>query len=114
MNLQDGATTDFPLNAEIPADQSCTGTVAGQQNVCLVRCQNPARAGPFGGIVPVQMASPNNTAVVARHALAQVVKRNSLALKARKAKRDSVAGEAASLGMSTQDLEALREDGEEI
>jgi len=23
----------------------------------MVRCQNPARAGPFGGCVPVQMAS---------------------------------------------------------
>jgi hypothetical protein len=32
--------------------------VAGQENVCLVRCQNGARAGPFGGVVPVQMADP--------------------------------------------------------
>jgi len=23
----------------------------------MVRCQNPARAGPFGGVVPVQMAA---------------------------------------------------------
>ncbi|KAF2689088.1 hypothetical protein K458DRAFT_291083 [Lentithecium fluviatile CBS 122367] len=47
---------DLPLNVAIPADQTCTGTVAGQSNVCMVRCQNPARAGPFGGCVPVQMA----------------------------------------------------------
>lgn len=53
---RDGEETDFPLNAAIPADQECTGTVAGQENVCLVRCENPARAGPFGGVVPVQMA----------------------------------------------------------
>ncbi|KAK0722200.1 hypothetical protein B0T26DRAFT_749631 [Lasiosphaeria miniovina] len=52
-----GQTTDFPLTAAIPADQTCTGTVAGQDNVCLVKCQNPARAGPFGGVVPVQMAA---------------------------------------------------------
>lgn len=52
-----GATTDFPLAAAIPAGQTCTGTVAGESNVCLVRCENGARAGPFGGIVPVQMAS---------------------------------------------------------
>ncbi|KAH7120532.1 hypothetical protein EDB81DRAFT_666934, partial [Dactylonectria macrodidyma] len=52
---RDGEAQDFPLTAAIPADQTCTGTVAGQENVCLVRCENPARAGPFGGVVPVQM-----------------------------------------------------------
>lgn len=52
---------DLPLNAAIPAGQTCTGTVAGQSNVCMVRCQNPARAGPFGGCVPVQMAGGNAT-----------------------------------------------------
>ncbi|KAK3398487.1 hypothetical protein B0T20DRAFT_498358 [Sordaria brevicollis] len=45
--------TDFPLIASIPAGQTCTGTAAGQDNVCLVRCQNPIS---FGGVVPVQMA----------------------------------------------------------
>ncbi|KAF1983191.1 hypothetical protein K402DRAFT_338815, partial [Aulographum hederae CBS 113979] len=54
-NDRDGAKTDFPLTAKVAADQTCTGTVAGQQNVCMVRCENPARAGPFGGCVPVQM-----------------------------------------------------------
>lgn len=48
--------TDLPLNVAIPAGQTCTGTVAGQSNVCMVRVQNPARAGPFGGCIPVQMA----------------------------------------------------------
>ena len=52
---RDGEATDFPLTASIPAGQECTGSVAGEDNVCLVRCQNPARAGPFGGVVPVQM-----------------------------------------------------------
>ncbi|KAF5602456.1 gEgh 16 [Fusarium pseudocircinatum] len=56
---RDGQMGDFPLVASIPADQNCTGTVAGEDNVCLVRCQNPARAGPFGGVIPVQMASGN-------------------------------------------------------
>ncbi|KAI1031126.1 hypothetical protein LB504_000022 [Fusarium proliferatum] len=53
---RDGEMGDFPLVASIPAGQSCTGSVAGEENVCLVRCQNPARAGPFGGVIPVQMA----------------------------------------------------------
>ncbi|KAL1592860.1 hypothetical protein SLS60_011277 [Paraconiothyrium brasiliense] len=52
----DNAKTDLPLNVAIPANQTCTGTVAGQANVCMVRVQNPARAGPFGGCIPVQMA----------------------------------------------------------
>lgn len=47
---------DQPLTASIPAGQTCTGTVAGQSNICMVRCENPARAGPFGGCIPVQMA----------------------------------------------------------
>lgn len=81
--------------------------------MCLVRCQNPANAGPFGGVIPVQMAVANNTAAAARRALAQVVRANTLALKARKLKRDE-AEEAAALGMSVADLEALREDDEEI
>ncbi|KAJ4011048.1 1,3-beta-glucanosyltransferase gas1 [Fusarium irregulare] len=60
---RDGEMGDFPLVASIPAGQECTGTVAGENNVCLVRCQNPARAGPFGGVVPVQMtqATGGNT-----------------------------------------------------
>lgn len=79
-----------------------------------MRCQNPARAGPFGGVVPVQMAGANNTAAAARRALAQVVRRNTLALKARKTKRETIQEEAASLGMSVSDLQALRADGEDI
>ncbi|KAJ4123169.1 1,3-beta-glucanosyltransferase gas1 [Fusarium equiseti] len=57
---RDGEMGDFPLVASIPAGQECTGTVAGEDNVCLVRCQNPARAGPFGGVVPVQMTQATN------------------------------------------------------
>lgn len=78
MKLQNGAATDFPLNAAIPADQSCAGMVAGQDNVCLVRCQNAARAGPFAGVVPVQMA--NTTPAQARRALARSLKRCEMLL----------------------------------
>ncbi|KAF2415658.1 hypothetical protein EJ08DRAFT_666844 [Tothia fuscella] len=56
-NNRANAMTDLPLSAAIPAGQTCTGNVAGQQNVCMVRCQNTARAGPFGGCVPVQMVA---------------------------------------------------------
>lgn len=91
--LSDGAMNDFPRNAAIPADASCTGTVAGQDNVCLVRCMNAARAGPFDGVVPVQSKSSNlaaaqtssftssivantTTPTQARRALAKAVKRS--------------------------------------
>ncbi|KAK2758802.1 hypothetical protein FQN54_003494 [Arachnomyces sp. PD_36] len=56
----EGEATDFPLTAAVAQDQTCTGNVAGQQGVCMVRCQNPQ--GPFGGCVPVQM-NGNATAV---------------------------------------------------
>lgn len=42
----------------MPAGVTCTGEMAGMSAVCMVRCQNPARAGPFGGCVPVQMVQP--------------------------------------------------------
>lgn len=52
---RDTQTSEQALTAAVPANQACTGTVAGQENVCLVRCMNDANAGPFGGVVPVQM-----------------------------------------------------------
>ena len=61
--------------AEIPAGQECTGSVAGQENVCMVRCQNDAGAGPFGGVVPVQLAGAGNEtdAATARFLLARSI-----------------------------------------
>jgi len=56
-NDRNGAKQDFPLKAAMPQGMSCTGNIAGQNNVCLVRCMNAARAGPFGGCVPVQAVS---------------------------------------------------------
>ncbi|EOO03806.1 putative mas3 protein [Phaeoacremonium minimum UCRPA7] len=106
---RDGAATDFPLNAAIPADQSCTGTVAGQDNVCLVRCQNAARAGPFGGVVPVQMAN-TTTPAQARRALALSMKRSEQLL-------TKMIKRASTIDVSDLDpeyLAELRADGEEI
>jgi len=47
---------DYPFTATMPAGMSCTGTVGGQSGVCLVKIANPSGAGPFGGVVAVQMA----------------------------------------------------------
>ncbi|EJT74987.1 MAS3 protein [Gaeumannomyces tritici R3-111a-1] len=102
-----GAATDFPLVAQLPASQACTGTVAGQENVCLVRCQNAARAGPFGGVVPVQMAGAQ-TPAQARRALAISMKRSEEAL-------DRLMKRAAKIDLSklsAEEIQELREDGE--
>lgn len=42
-------TTDFPLKVQMPAGMTCDASVAGADNVCVVRVRNSAAAGPFGG-----------------------------------------------------------------
>merc|ERR1711939_834450 len=54
--------TNMQVATNVPGDQTCTGSVAGMDGVCMVRCNNAARAGPFGGCVAVQMAGANATA----------------------------------------------------
>lgn len=49
-----------PVEIRIPDDMRCSGNVAGQNNVCMGRCKNPARAGPFGGCFPFQIANRND------------------------------------------------------
>lgn len=41
--------TDFPITVQMPAGMTCDATVAGVDNVCVVRVRNSAAAGPFGG-----------------------------------------------------------------
>lgn len=48
---------DFPVAFAVPAGTTCSGTVNGIANVCLVKIANSNKAGPFGGVVAVQMAS---------------------------------------------------------
>ncbi|ORX97286.1 hypothetical protein BCR34DRAFT_167816 [Clohesyomyces aquaticus] len=60
---------DFPVKIAVPAGTTCSGTVAGQQNVCFMKIANSNRAGPFGGVIAFQMASTgaagNTTATTA-------------------------------------------------
>ncbi|RPA82386.1 hypothetical protein BJ508DRAFT_208309 [Ascobolus immersus RN42] len=60
---RDGEASDFPLVAQLPANMQCTGSMAGMTGICMVRCQNPARAGPFGGCVPIQQVQDAPPAV---------------------------------------------------
>ncbi|KAF3927203.1 hypothetical protein ABW20_dc0104628 [Dactylellina cionopaga] len=43
------------LFVQFAAATRCTGAFGDKTNVCMVRCQNEAGAGPFGGCVPVQI-----------------------------------------------------------
>lgn len=62
---------DYPFSATIPAGTTCSGTVGGQSNVCLVKLVNPSGAGPFGGVIAIQMAgAANSTAAAAAPATA--------------------------------------------
>jgi len=47
--LSAASTMDFPVKVMMPAGMTCTGTAGGASNVCIVKMQNAALAGPFGG-----------------------------------------------------------------
>lgn len=47
--LSAASNMDFPLTVQMPAGMTCSGSVAGAQNVCIGSVQNTAAAGPFGG-----------------------------------------------------------------
>jgi len=51
---------DYPFAVEIPSGTSCTGTLNGQSNVCLVKISNNNANGPFGGVIAVQMSSSSS------------------------------------------------------
>jgi hypothetical protein len=44
-------STEFPMKVQMPAGMTCDATVAGVNNVCVMRVRNSAAAGPFGGSV---------------------------------------------------------------
>ncbi|KAB8295324.1 hypothetical protein EYC80_007226 [Monilinia laxa] len=50
----------YPFTVAIPAGITCSGTVAGQSNVCMVKIVNPSKAGPFDGCVAVQQSTGTN------------------------------------------------------
>ncbi|KAK6503492.1 hypothetical protein TWF481_008509 [Arthrobotrys musiformis] len=46
------------LRVQIPTDLKCTGKAGKYENVCLLRCENYAQNGPFGGCVPFNVVYP--------------------------------------------------------
>ncbi|QKX61951.1 uncharacterized protein TRUGW13939_09107 [Talaromyces rugulosus] len=52
---------DYPFAIDIPSGTSCSGTVNGLKNVCLVKVSNNNENGPFGGVFAVQMPSSSSS-----------------------------------------------------
>ncbi|KAL0939686.1 cas1 appressorium specific protein [Colletotrichum truncatum] len=52
---------DFPMAFSVPDGTTCTGTSGNLQNVCLVKIANNNGAGPFGGVMAIQIP-PNGAA----------------------------------------------------
>lgn len=59
---------DFNVAFSVPAGTTCTGTVNGQANTCLVKIANNNKAGPFGGVIAIQMAGASSNSTAKREA----------------------------------------------
>ncbi|KAJ7207898.1 hypothetical protein GGX14DRAFT_365955 [Mycena pura] len=69
LGLSLAAATDFPLEAQMPAGMQCTAGPNG--DACIMRCRNPALAGPFGSCVAVSNGSGGNSTAAAGTAAAE-------------------------------------------
>ncbi|KAF3933023.1 hypothetical protein ABW20_dc0105879 [Dactylellina cionopaga] len=54
----------FDLKVKIPADQQCNVKSGGKENICIIRCENGAPNGPFGGCIPFQLKGAPKPEVV--------------------------------------------------
>ncbi|CCU76429.1 Egh16H1-like protein [Blumeria hordei DH14] len=106
--LSAAAVMDFPVEVQMPAGMTCSGTVGDAQNVCIVRMQNAAAAGPFGGSVAVTQSPAAKKRAIEynlskRHFARALAKRN--------AEDDAAAAiaELEKIGSATKDDEAEKE-----
>ncbi|VCU41347.1 Bgt-51561 [Blumeria graminis f. sp. tritici] len=112
--LSAAAVMDFPVEVQMPAGMTCSGTVGDAQNVCIVRMQNAAAAGPFGGSVAVTQSPAAKKRAIEynlskRHFARALAKRNA---------EDDAAAAAAiaeleKIGSATKDEQAEKEDAVE-
>ena len=65
-------TTTFNLQVQMPQGATCSGSVGGATNLCVVRVQNAARAGPFGGTGYFTMPETQGTAAAANTTAKQI------------------------------------------
>ncbi|KAF3920967.1 hypothetical protein ABW20_dc0100245 [Dactylellina cionopaga] len=50
-----------PMVVKLPSNLKCSGSYGGINTVCIVRCQNEAPNGPFGGCIAVQQVDKPST-----------------------------------------------------
>lgn len=65
---------DFPVKFAVPAGTTCTGEAAGQTGICLVKIANSNPAGPFGGVIAIQMAGASGASAAAPAASSEAAK----------------------------------------
>ncbi|KAF3923099.1 hypothetical protein ABW20_dc0106504 [Dactylellina cionopaga] len=53
-----GAGKQHRFQVKLPPNLPCAATYAKTTNVCILRCENPAVNGPFGGCIPFQVILP--------------------------------------------------------
>lgn len=59
LNLPSMTNTLFqPLTATVAADQTCTGSMAGMEGVCMVRCNNAASKFPISAQHSSKLTNP--------------------------------------------------------
>ncbi|KAK6344771.1 hypothetical protein TWF718_006728 [Orbilia javanica] len=46
------------LKVMLPSNLHCKGKYGKEEYICLIRCQNRAKNGPFGGCIPIQQRGP--------------------------------------------------------
>lgn len=56
LGLSLAKTENFPIQVQMPQGMTCSGSVGGASNVCILRVNNNALAGPFGGSVAFTMS----------------------------------------------------------
>ncbi|GAM82368.1 hypothetical protein ANO11243_003470 [Dothideomycetidae sp. 11243] len=72
-------TTDFPMMVQVPKGTVCSGTIAGVNNVCILKITNAAANGPFGGSVAFTQSSKQRKRAVDYN---RMIKRSRIAARA--------------------------------
>ncbi|RKF64800.1 putative egh16h1-like protein [Erysiphe neolycopersici] len=105
--LSAAAVMDFPVEAKMPEGMTCDATVGGVSNVCVMKLQNKAAAGPFGGSVAFTQSAKAKKRAIEYN----LRKRNFARALVNKRKPDAVSDALAALEATGSSTTA--EDGED-
>ncbi|POS86760.1 Cell surface protein, partial [Erysiphe pulchra] len=105
--LSAAAVMDFPVEAKMPEGMTCEASVGGVDNVCVMKLQNSAAAGPFGGSVAFTQSAKAKKRAIEYN----LRKRNFARALVNKRKPDAVSDALAALEATGSATKA--EDGED-